>query len=155
MDNPDLITTCVVGDGEAETGPMATAWHSNKYLDPKTSGAVLPIILANGYKITSPTIYGSMSDKELTDLFHGYGYCIKIVHDTKQNEHNHKDMINALEWAYQKIQKIQKEARTKKKQPLKPAWPMIVYRCVKGWGGVKKMDGVKIEGLFHSHGIPV
>src|SRR5690606_18268106 len=72
MDNPDLITACVVGDGEAETGPMAAAWHSNKYLDPKTCGAVLPIVLANGYKITSPTIYASMSDKELTDLFHGY-----------------------------------------------------------------------------------
>ncbi len=155
MDNPELIATCVVGDGEAETGPMAAAWHSNKYLDPKTSGAVLPIVLANGYKITSPTIYASMSDKELTDLFHGYGYQVRIVRDLKSSEHNHKDMIDALEWAYGEITKIQKDARTKKVQPLKPKWPMIVYRCLKGWGGVKMMDGKKIEGMFHSHGIPV
>lgn len=154
MDNPKLIAACVVGDGEAETGPMAAAWHSNKYLDPKTCGAVLPIILANGYKITSPTIYASMSDKELKDLFHGYGYDIRIVNDTKSDVHNHKDMIEALEWAYQQIRKVQKEARTNKKQPRKPRWPMIVYRCLKGWGGIKEMDGKKVEGMFHSHGIP-
>lgn len=155
FDNPELIATCVVGDGEAETGPLAAAWHSNKYLDPKTCGAVLPILLANGYKITSPTIYASMSDMELTDLFHGYGYDVRIVHDTKSGTHNHKDMMEALEWAYQQIRKVQKEAQAKKNQPLKPRWPMIVYRTLKGWGGVKEMDGKKIEGLFHSHGIPV
>lgn len=155
MDNPDLITACVIGDGEAETGPMAAAWHSNKYIDPKTCGAVLPIILVNGYKITSPTIYASMSDKELTDLFHGYGYDIRIINDTKSGVHNHKDMMAALEWAYKQIRKVQKEARTKKVQPLKPRWPMIVYRTLKGWGGIKKMDGKKVEGMFYSHGIPV
>jgi len=155
MDNPQLIAACVIGDGEAETGPLAAAWHSNKYLDPKTSGAVLPILHANGYKITSPTIYASMSDKELKDLFNGFGYEPKIVNDTKSGIHNHEEMIETLEWAYEKIRKIQKEARTKTPQPLKPRWPMIVYRSLKGWGGVKEMDGVKIEGLFHSHGIPV
>ncbi len=155
LDNPELIAACVIGDGEAETGPMAAAWHSNKYVDPKTCGAVLPIVLANGYKITSPTIYASMSDKELTDLFHGYGYDVRIVHDTKSGVHNHKDMMEALEWAYTKIRKVQKDARSSKKQPLKPKWPMIVYRCLKGWGGIKKKDGKKVEGLFHSHGIPV
>ncbi|MBU0667970.1 phosphoketolase family protein [Patescibacteria group bacterium] len=155
MDNPDLISACVIGDGEAETGPLAAAWHSNKYLDPKTCGAVLPILHANGYKITSPTIYASMSDKELKDLFSGFGYDVKIVNDTKSGMHNHEEMIETLEWAYQQIRKIQKEARTRKPQPLKPLWPMIVYRSLKGWGGIKEIDGKKIEGLFHSHGIPV
>ncbi|MBD3328274.1 phosphoketolase [Candidatus Peregrinibacteria bacterium] len=155
MDNPDLIVACVCGDGESETGPMAAAWHSNKYLDPKTCGAVLPIIHANGYKITSPTIYASMSDKELTDLFHGYGYEIKIVNDLKANESNHKDMMEALEWAYQKIRDIQKKARASETTPLKPKWPMIVYRSLKGKTGVKEFKGTKIEGHFHSHGIPL
>lgn len=155
MDNPDLIAACVIGDGEAETGPLATAWHGNKFLNPATSGAVLPILHANGYKITSPTIYATMSDSELTNLFTGFGYDVKIVHDTDPNKMAHQEMINTLEWAYQKIRAIQKKARNQKEPVLKPKWPMIVYRSIKGRTGIKYDDKQKIEGTYHSHGIPI
>ncbi len=156
LDNPDLIVACVVGDGEAETGPLATAWHGNKFLNPKTSGAVLPILHVNGYKITGPTIFSTMSDKELTDLFTGYGYeplIVDIMEPEKENPH--KKMITALEYSYQKIREIQKKARASKKPLLKPRWPMIVLRSLKGWTGIKKADGHKVEGTYHSHGIPI
>ncbi len=155
LDNPDLIVTCVVGDGESETGPLATAWHGNKFLNPAESGAVLPIIHANGYKITSPTIYASMSDEELTHLFIGLGYEPIIVNDLSHEKHAHKEMITALEYAYQQIRAIQFKARSSKKPLLKPQWPMIIYRSVKGKGGIKKADGHKVEGTYHSHGIPL
>ncbi len=155
LDNPDLIVSCVVGDGEAETGPLATAWHSNKFLNPKESGAVLPILHANGYKITGPTIYATMSDTELTNLFNGFGYDVKIINDLNPEKMAHTQMINALEWAYQKIAAIQKKARSQKEAVLKPRWPMIVYRSIKGRTGIKNADGHKVEGTYHSHGIPL
>jgi xylulose-5-phosphate/fructose-6-phosphate phosphoketolase len=156
MDNPDLIVACVVGDGEAETGPLATAWHGNKFLNPKTSGAVLPILHVNGYKITGPTIFGTMSDEELKNLFTGYGYeplFVDIMHPAEDQPH--QQMIKTLEYAYQKIREIQKKARSSKKPLLKPRWPMIVLRSLKGWTGIKYADGHKIEGTYHAHGIPI
>jgi xylulose-5-phosphate/fructose-6-phosphate phosphoketolase len=156
MDNPDLITACVIGDGEAETGPLAGSWNGNKFLNPKTSGAVLPILHINGYKITSPTIYSTMSDKELTDIFTGFGYDVKIlncqhVHDKS----SHVKMIAALENTYQKIRAIQKKARASRLPILKPKWPMLIVRSLKGDTGIKMADGHKVEGSFHSHGIPI
>ncbi len=156
LDNPDLIVACVVGDGEAETGPLATAWHGNKFLNPKYSGAVLPILHVNGYKITGPTIFGTASDEELTDLFKGYGYEPLIVDIMDAHEKNpHPKMIKTLEYAYQKIREIQKKARSSKEPLLKPRWPMIILRSLKGWTGIKRADGHKVEGTYHSHGIPI
>lgn len=156
LDNPDLIVACVVGDGEAETGPLATSWHSNKFLNPAQSGAVLPILHVNGYKITSPTIYASMSDGELKNLFKGFGYEPKIVDDTHPEKgHVHEKMMRALDWAYYRIRDIQKKARAEKEPILKPKWPMIIFRSLKGWTGIKKADGGRIEGTYHSHGIPI
>jgi xylulose-5-phosphate/fructose-6-phosphate phosphoketolase len=155
FDNPDLIVACVCGDGEAESGPLAAAWNSNKFLNPAESGAVLPILHANGYKITGPTIYATMSDRELTDLFTGFGYEPKIVTDLDPEKPAHQQMINTLEWAYQRIRAIQKKARGQKEPILKPRWPMIVYRSIKGRTGIKMADGHKVEGTYHSHGIPI
>lgn len=149
LDNPNLITAVVCGDGESETGPMATAWHSNKFLNPKTSGAVLPIVHINGYKISNPTIYGTMSDEELKSLFIGYGYEPFIVSD----HGTEKNMMEAMEKAYQLIRNIQKNAR--KKIALKPKWPVILLRTPKGWHGIHKYHGHLVEGSFHSHGIPI
>lgn len=150
LDNPNLIVAVVVGDGESETGPTATAWHSNKFLNPKTSGAVLPIVHINGYKISNPTIYGTMSDEELTNLFKGYGYEPFIV-----KEPNHEmAMIEAMEKSYQMIREIQKKAR-KQNQVLKPKWPVILLQSPKGWKGVHEYHGHKVEGSFYSHGIPI
>ncbi|KAH8902465.1 D-xylulose 5-phosphate/D-fructose 6-phosphate phosphoketolase [Coniochaeta sp. PMI_546] len=151
MDNPDLIVTCVVGDGEAETGPTATAWHAIKYLDPKESGAVIPILHVNGFKISERTIFGCMDDKEIVALFSGYGYQCRIVEDL---ENINDDLHSSLEWALAEVKKIQGAARSGK--PIsKPRWPMIVLRTPKGWGGPKKVDGKIIEGSFHSHQVPV
>ncbi|KAK3320224.1 XFP N-terminal domain-containing protein [Cercophora scortea] len=151
MDNPDLIVTCVVGDGEAESGPTATAWHAIKYLDPKESGAVLPILHVNGFKISERTIFGCMDDKEIVCLFSGYGYQVRIVEDLPNID---DDLSNALEWAVAEIKHIQQAARSG--TPLiKPRWPMIVLRTPKGWGGPKKVDGKIIEGSFHSHQVPL
>ncbi|KKP39461.1 MAG: phosphoketolase [Candidatus Peregrinibacteria bacterium GW2011_GWF2_33_10] len=151
FDNPDLIVACVVGDGEAESGPMAASWHANKFLNPKTSGAVLPILHVNGYKISNPTIYGTMDDNELKNLFIGYGYEPIFVED---NDTIHDDMIAALENAYQKIRNIQKLARTENKM-IKSKWPMIIFRSLKGQTGVKTYHDKKIEGTYRSHGIPL
>jgi xylulose-5-phosphate/fructose-6-phosphate phosphoketolase len=147
FDNPDLIAVCVVGDGEAETGPTATAWHSTKFLDPKTSGAVLPILHLNRYKINSPTIYGTMTRQELTALFKGYGYAPRFV-GTK-----HRQMALALEWAHAQIRKIQNAAR-KKKMPARPRWPMLILESPKGWTGIKRLHGKRIEGSYRSHQVP-
>ncbi len=154
MDNPDLIVACVVGDGESETGPLATSWQSNKYLNPKTSGAVLPILHANGYKITSPTIYASMSDKELTKYFEGLGYNPRIIHIKKRTDKEMIKMMKTFEWAYKEIKNIQQKARSSKKDLLKPKWPMLIVRSLKGATGIKHLHGHKIEGLYRSHGIP-
>lgn len=150
MDNPDLIVATVVGDGEAETGPIATAWHSNKFFSPKTGGAVLPIVHVNGYKISNPTIFGIMSDVELRALFTGYGYEPFIVEEPNIE----KKMMEAMEQSYQIIRDIQKRTR-KTKNLLKPKWPVIILRTLKGWKGVHDFGGHKIEGSSYSHGIPL
>lgn len=150
MDNPDLIVACIVGDGEAETGPTATAWHSYKFIDPTESGAVLPILHLNGYKISTPTIYGSMSDDELLALFTGYGYQPLFV----EGEDLDAALYGALDWAYQEIRRIQQAARSG--QPIsKPRWPVILLRSPKGMSGVKDLDGQPIEGSYRSHQIPI
>ncbi|PIR54693.1 phosphoketolase [Candidatus Peregrinibacteria bacterium CG10_big_fil_rev_8_21_14_0_10_36_19] len=151
LDNPDLITAVVVGDGEAETGPTATAWHSNKFINPKTSGAVLPIVHINGYKISNPTIYGTMSDAELTSLFKGYGYNPHIIKGPNVEEKT----IAVMEKSYQEIREIQKKARSQKTLNFQPKWPVILLQTPKGWKGLDKFHGHKVEGSFHSHGIPV
>ncbi len=150
LDNPDLIVVCIVGDGEAETGPTATAWHSPKFIDPAESGAVLPIVHINGYKISSPTIYGTMHDQELTDLFHGYGYqpCIVSGGDLDAS------LFAAVDWAYEQIRTIQTAARTGHSLDC-PRWPVILLRSLKGMGGVKELDGELIEGTYRSHQVPV
>ncbi|KAK4118974.1 D-xylulose 5-phosphate/D-fructose 6-phosphate phosphoketolase [Parathielavia appendiculata] len=151
MDNPDLIVTCIVGDGEAETGPTATAWHAIKYLDPRESGAVIPILHANGFKISERTIFGCMDDKELVCLFSGYGYQVCIVEHLDNID---DEMQDALEWAVAEIKKIQQAARSGK--PIdKPRWPMLVLRTPKGWTGPKEVEGKLIEGSFHSHQVPL
>lgn len=169
FDNPDLIVACIVGDGEAETGPLAAAWHSNKFLNPATSGAVLPILHVNGYKISNPTIYGTMSDRELTQLFTGYGYDVQIFSVIgKPLMAIHQKMIDLLDAAYKKIHRIQSEAREKpptarnlKNAGYKPPrWPMIILRTPKGWTGVKEIFGkthkpMPVEGSYRSHGIPL
>jgi xylulose-5-phosphate/fructose-6-phosphate phosphoketolase len=149
MDNPDLIVACIVGDGEAETGPTATAWHSPKFIDPAESGAVLPIVHINGYKISSPTIYGTMSDQELQDLFHGYGYHPCIVSGNDLNA----SLFAAMDWAYHLIRSIQEAARSG--TPIaQPRWPVILLRSLKGMGGIKEINGVRIEGTYRAHQVP-
>lgn len=153
LDNPDLIAAAVVGDGEAETAPAAGAWHSDKFLNPRVDGAVLPIVHINGFKISNPTLYGTMSDKELKDHFSGYGYEPIIVKAPKLTE----KMIEATEKAYKLIIKIQKKARgtRKKLKHERFRWPVILLRSPKGWGGPKTFKGKVIEGSFRSHGIPI
>ncbi|KAK3989103.1 phosphoketolase [Cladorrhinum sp. PSN332] len=151
MDNPDLVVACVVGDGEAETGPTATAWHAIKYLDPRESGAVIPILHVNGFKISERTIFGCMDNKELVALFTGYGYQAKIVDEMEQIDN---DLQGSLEWALGEIKKIQKAARAGN-PIIKPRWPMIVLRTPKGWTGPKEVDGKLVEGSFHSHQVPL
>lgn len=150
MNNPDLIVAAIVGDGESESGPLAAAWHSNKFLNPATSGAVLPILHVNAFKISNPTIPGTMDDDELWTLYRGYGYNPKIV----EGRNLDKKMIQALEQSYQEIRAIQKKARRKGKID-KPLWPMIILRSDKGMGGVETFHGKKISGSFRSHGIPL
>lgn len=151
LDNPDLIAAVIVGDGESETGPIATAWHSNKFLNPKTSGAVLPIVHINGYKISNPTIFGTMSDQELMSLFEGYGYDPFII----KGPNVENKMMMATEKAYQMIRSIQKKARKSKEAILKPKWPVILLRTPKGWKGIHKYHGHLVEGSFHAHGVPI
>lgn len=150
LDNPNLIVTCIVGDGEAETGPTATSWHGIKFLDPKESGAVLPILHLNGYKISNPTLFGTMSDQELFSLFEGYGYDPILV----SGDEIHEKMFLATNLAYERILEIQKAAREGKKNQ-KPKWPMILMKTLKGWTGIKELDGVKIEGTCKSHQVPI
>ena len=149
LDNPDLIVTCIIGDGEAETGPTAGAWHSNKFLDPETSGAVLPILHVNGYKIANPTIYGTMNDEELTKLFEGFGWHPLIVDD----EDLDGALASALDTAYGEIRELQSSARSGQR-PERPRWPMLVLRSPKGWTGIHELDGVLIEGTSKAHQVP-
>ncbi len=153
MDNPDLIVACIVGDGEAETGPTATAWHSYKFISPVHSGAVLPIVHLNGYKISNPTIYGTMSDEELLHLFTGYGYQVQFVIGDEETDLN-AQLYGALDWAYQEIRRIQRAARSG--HPIeRPRWPVILLRTPKGMTGIRMLNGVPIEGSFRSHQVPV
>jgi len=153
FDNPDLIVACIVGDGEAETGPLAAAWHSNKFLNPATDGAVLPILHLNGYKLSGPTIFGRMSNEELDNLFSGYGYQVRIV-EGDDPQPVHRAMWEAMDWAYAEIRNIQEQARSGD-FPARPAWPMIILNTPKGWTGPKSVDGVQIEGTFHAHQVPI
>jgi xylulose-5-phosphate/fructose-6-phosphate phosphoketolase len=151
MDYPDLIVTVVVGDGEAETGPTATAWHAHKYLDPAESGAVLPILHANGYKIAERTIFGTMDDKEITSLFTGYGYQVCIVEDLNNLD---SELFASLQWAIHEIRTIQAAARSG--QPfVKPRWPIIILRTPKGMTGPRSYHGEPVEGSWRSHGVPL
>ncbi|KAH9945234.1 phosphoketolase [Epithele typhae] len=151
MDKPNLVCVCVVGDGEAETGPTATAWHGYKYIDPAESGAVLPIVHVNGFKISERTIYGTMDDKEMTSLFTGYGYQVRIVKDL---EHIDEDLAASMEWALSEIKNIQTAARSG--NPIvKPRWPVLILRTPKGWSGPKELRGEWIEGSFKAHQVPL
>jgi len=152
FDHPDLIVACVVGDGEAETGPLATSWHSNKFLNPARDGAVLPILHLNGYKIAEPTILARIPQEELTSLFHGYGYVPYFVEGDKPEE-VHQALAEVLDQVVEEIQKIQQKARKEgfRKRPL---WPMIVFRTPKGWTCPHEVDGVAIEGTWRAHQVP-
>ncbi|MGD0077568.1 MAG: phosphoketolase family protein [Sedimentisphaerales bacterium] len=153
FDNPDLIVACVVGDGEAETGPLATSWHSNKFLNPITDGAVLPILHLNGYKIAGPTVLGRISHEELYQLFRGYGYKPYFVEGDEPDK-VHQLMAATLDTVIAEIKDIQTEARSRgfKKRP---QWPMIILRTLKGWTCPKVVDGLPIEGTFRAHQVPV
>ncbi|MBZ5524340.1 MAG: phosphoketolase family protein [Acidobacteriia bacterium] len=153
FDNPDLIVACVVGDGEAETGPLATAWHSNKFLNPVTDGAVLPILHLNGYKIANPTLLARISREELEQLFLGYGWTPYFV-EGHEPEQMHEAMATTLDTVVEQIKQIQQEARVHGKVE-RPRWPMIVLNSPKGWTGPKMVDGLQIEGTFRSHQVPL
>jgi len=153
FDNPDLLACCVVGDGEAETGPLATSWHSNKFLNPARDGAVLPILHLNGYKIANPTILGRLSDEDLIKLFNGYGYKPYFV-EGDEPERMHQLMAATLDSVIEEIRAIQDEARGKQSAAL-PIWPMIILRTPKGWTGPKVVDGKPVEGTWRAHQVPV
>ena len=151
MDKPDLIVACVVGDGEAESGPTATAWHACKYIDPAESGAVIPIVHVNGFKISERTIYGCMDNKEMAALFTGYGYKPRFVEDLDDID---SDLGASMEWALSGIKNIQQAARSGK-PIMKPRWPVIILRTPKGWTGPQKVHGKFIEGSFNAHQVPL
>jgi xylulose-5-phosphate/fructose-6-phosphate phosphoketolase len=153
FDNPDLIVACVVGDGEAETGPLATAWHSNKFLNPVRDGAVLPILNLNGYKIANPTILARISREELEALFLGYGYKPYFVEGSDPAP-MHQKMADTLERAVDEIRTLQETAR-RTNAAIRPHWPLIVLRSPKGWTGPKELDGHKVEGSWRSHQVPM
>jgi len=153
FDNPDLLVCCVVGDGEAETGPLATSWHINKFLNPAHDGAVVPILHLNGYKIANPTVLGRMSDDDLTKLFSGYGWKPYFL-EGHEPEHMHQLMAATLDHIVEEVRGIQSDAREGKKTGL-PEWPMIVLRTPKGWTGPKTVDGKPVEGTWRAHQVPV
>src|SRR2546425_630688 len=156
FDNPGLVVACVVGDGEAETGPTAAAWHSTKFLDPAHDGAVLPILHLNGYKISSATVFGATDDRQLTSLFEGYGYAVTIVDvcgfqsDTVAA---HSAMAQASDAACAAIRSIQADARYHGVSGV-PRWPLIILRSPKGWTGIPELKGKPVEGSFRSHQVP-
>ncbi|MHA6781914.1 phosphoketolase family protein [Pseudonocardia saturnea] len=153
FDNPDLLALCVVGDGEAETGPLAASWHSNKFLNPVTDGAVLPVLHLNGYKIANPTLLARIPESELGDLMRGYGYAPHFVGgDDPQSVH--AQLATTLDEVLDDISAIQAAARTGG-ATARPAWPMIVLRTPKGWTGPKEVDGLPVEGTFRAHQVPV
>ncbi len=154
LDNPDLIVACVVGDGEAETGPLATAWHSSKFLDSVHDGAVLPILHLNGYKIANPTILARMPADELRSLLVGYGYEPFFVEGSDPDP-MHQQMAGTLDLVCDRIRAIQTQARSGGGGTGRPRWPMIVLRSPKGWTGPKTVDGKKVEGFWRSHQVPI
>ncbi|TBO43701.1 phosphoketolase family protein [Pedobacter kyonggii] len=153
FDNPDLIAACVVGDGEAETGPLATAWHSNKFLNAKSDGAVLPILHLNGYKISNPTLLARIPHEELEQFFRGCGWKPYFVEGFEAGD-MHRKMALAMEQAINEIRTFQKNAR-EKGDDKRPLWPMIILRSPKGWTGPKSVGGLKNEGTFRSHQVPI
>ncbi|WP_340123611.1 phosphoketolase family protein [Methylobacter svalbardensis] len=153
FDNPDLIVACVVGDGEAETGPLATAWHSNKFLDPATDGAVLPILHLNGYKIANPTVFARIEPEELDQFMRGNGWIPYYV-EGHEPALMHEAMAATLDSAVEEIKRIQHEARVNG-NTMRPRWPMIVLKSPKGWTGPKWVDGLQIEGTFRAHQVPL
>ena len=153
FDNPDLLVACIVGDGEAETGPLATGWHSNKFLDPVTDGAVLPILHLNGYKIANPTVLARIPEAELTSLLEGYGHKVHWVSGDDPAT-MHQLMAATLDTVIAEITSIQKHAR-ETGDATRPAWPMIVFKSPKGWTGPKMVDGLPTEGTWRSHQVPM
>jgi xylulose-5-phosphate/fructose-6-phosphate phosphoketolase len=153
FDNPHLVVACVVGDGEAETGPLATAWHSNKFLNPITDGAVLPILHLNGYKIANPTILARISHEELEQLLRGYGWMPCFV-EGDEPEKMHQAMAAALDEVVEQIRQIQQTAR-RRGVSTRPRWPMVVLNSPKGWTGPKVVDGLAVEGTFRAHQVPL
>ncbi len=153
FDNPELIAACVVGDGEAETGPLATSWHSNKFLNPKTDGAVLPVLHLNGYKISNPTVLARIEPEELEQLLRGYGWTPYFVQG-EEPALMHEAMATALDAAVERIKEIQHQARSQN-NIMRPRWPMIVLKSPKGWTGPKFIDGLPVEGTFRAHQVPL
>ena len=157
FDNPDLLVACVVGDGEAETGPLAASWHSNKLLNPKTDGAVLPVLHLNGFKIANPTVLARIPERELIALFEGYGWRPILVSggfDGEDPAHVHRRLAAALDEALDEIREIQRAAR-ENGVASRPTWPMLILRTPKGWTGPKEVDGKKTEGSWRSHQVPM
>ncbi|EIV63601.1 putative phosphoketolase [Mycobacteroides abscessus subsp. massiliense CCUG 48898 = JCM 15300] len=154
LDNPDLVAVCVVGDGEAETGPLAASWHANKFLNPATDGVVLPILHLNGYKIANPTVLSRITDEELEDLLRGYGYSPICVSGHEPVD-MHQQMAAALDRAIMEIRDLQLLSRCEGASLHRAAWPMIVLRTPKGWTGPATVDGVQVEGTWRSHQVPV
>ncbi|KAB2644400.1 MAG: phosphoketolase family protein [Verrucomicrobia bacterium] len=153
LDNPDLYVACVIGDGEAETGALATAWHSNKFLNPSTDGVVLPILHLNGYKIANPTLLARISHEELEQLLRGYGWNPYFV-EGEDPMLMHEEMASTLDCVIEEIKKIKEEALSSQRKE-RPRWPMIVLKSPKGWTGPKKIDGIPNEGTFHAHQVPI
>src|SRR4051812_28611267 len=153
FDNPDLLVCCVVGDGEAETGPLAASWHSNKLLNPVTDGAVLPVLHLNGYKIANPTILARIDEEELRALFEGYGFAPRFVSGSDPAA-MHQLMAATMDEVVHDIRAAQHRARAEG-DATRPRWPMIVLRTPKGWTGPKQVDGVQIEGTFRAHQVPL
>jgi len=157
FDNPDLLVMCVVGDGEAETGPLAASWHSNKFLNPVTDGAVLPVLHLNGYKIANPTVLARIPESELAELMRGFGYAPHFVTGSDPAD-VHQQLAATLDEVLDDIAEIQQRARSEAgaiESATRPLWPMIVLRTPKGWTGPKEVDGVKIEGTFRAHQVPL
>ena len=154
FDNPDLVVACVIGDGEAETGPLATSWHSNKFLNPAVDGAVLPILHLNGYKIANPTVLARIPDDELVKLFEGYGHRVHVVSGDDPAV-VHGELAATLDTALDEIAAVQDGWRAGNARGERPRWPMIVLRTPKGWTGPAQVDGQQVEGTFRSHQVPL
>ena len=155
FDNPGLVAACVIGDGEAETGPLAASWHSNKFLDPRVDGAVLPILHLNGYKIANPTVLARIPEDELVKLFEGYGHTVHVVSGDDPDT-VHRSLADTLDSAFDEIAAIQAAWRTGDGTPReRPRWPMIVLRTPKGWTGPAVVDGQQVEGTYRSHQVPL